>query len=94
MSRGQAMSNGRSAIVNLSGSNAGHASFFENRLSDSEPELLTVTQAAQFLTVSVPTVRRLQAQRNIPFVKVGGSVRFDKRDLVAYVERCRVESIG
>lgn len=82
------------ATVKVSGGSADHTSFFENKPSNSEPELLTVTQAAQFLTISVATMRRLQGQRNIPFIKVGGSVRFDKRDLVAYVERYRVESIG
>lgn len=68
--------------------------FLDNKLIGHDPELLTVFEAASFLTVSVATVRRLQAQRAIPFIKVGGSVRFDKRDLAAYVERNRIEPIG
>ena len=62
--------------------------------STSVPELLTVAEVAKLLTVSIPTVRRLQGQRRIPFVKVGGSVRFTKDDLVAYLEQERVEAVG
>jgi len=39
-------------------------------------ELLTITEVAEMLKISVPSVRRLQHQRQIPFYKVGGSVRF------------------
>ncbi|MDE2021994.1 MAG: helix-turn-helix domain-containing protein [Patescibacteria group bacterium] len=56
-------------------------------------ELLTVTEAAEFLKISVPTTRRLQLQRNIPFVKVAGCVRFLKSDLLAYIGKRRVEAI-
>lgn len=57
-------------------------------------ELLTIPEVAGLLRVSVPTVRRLQEQRRIPFIKIGGSVRFTKSDVVSYVEQERVESIG
>lgn len=62
---------------------------------DSNPtlELLTLAEVAKLFKISVPSVRRLQQQRCIPFIKIGGSVRFAKNDLVAYVERGRVESI-
>lgn len=56
-------------------------------------ELLTVAEVAGLLKVSVPTVRRLQQQRRLPFIKVGRGVRFAKSDVAAYVERRRVESI-
>jgi excisionase family DNA binding protein len=56
--------------------------------------LLTISDVAELLKVSVWTVRRLQRQRKIPFVKVGGSIRFVKSDLVAYLERRRVSAIG
>jgi excisionase family DNA binding protein len=70
--------------------------FSDNRIStDSDPaiELLTVAEAAEFLGISIPTIRRFQLRRFIPFVKIGRSVRFLKSDLVAYVARRRVESI-
>ena len=56
--------------------------------------LLTIADVAELLNLSVSTVRRLQRQRKIPFLKVGGSVRFFKGDVVAYLERRRVSAIG
>jgi excisionase family DNA binding protein len=61
---------------------------------DSSPlELLTVSEVAEFLKLSVPTVRRLQQQRRIAFVKVGGRVRFTRSDIAAYLQKRRVSSI-
>lgn len=57
-------------------------------------ELLTLNEVAKLFKISVSGVRRLQQQRRIPFIKIGGSVRFAKSDIVSYVERGRVESIG
>lgn len=61
--------------------------------SHSAIELLTITEVAEVLKISVQGVRRLQQQRNIPFFKVGGSIRFSKNDIVSYLEKSRVESI-
>jgi excisionase family DNA binding protein len=57
-------------------------------------ELLTIAGVAEFLKISKSTARRLQQQRLIPFFKVGGSVRFTKSDLLSYLEKQRVETIG
>jgi len=56
--------------------------------------LLTIAQAAEFLTISVSGVRRLQQARRIPFFKVGGSLRFAKDDLASYLAQQRVGSLG
>jgi excisionase family DNA binding protein len=56
--------------------------------------LLTIAEVAELLKLSVSTVRRLQRQRKISFVKVGGSVRFVESDLAAYLARRRVGAIG
>jgi excisionase family DNA binding protein len=48
--------------------------------------LLTVQAAAQYLAVSVSTVYGWVWQRRIRFVKIGRAVRFDPRDLEAFVE--------
>jgi excisionase family DNA binding protein len=56
--------------------------------------LLTIHDVAELLKLSVSTVRRLQRQRKIPFVKVGGSVRFVRSDLAAYLDGRRVSAIG
>ena len=53
----------------------------------------TVTEAAEFLKVSVATMRRLQLGRSIPFIKVGGSVRFTKSDILTYIEKQRITAI-
>jgi excisionase family DNA binding protein len=56
-------------------------------------ELMTVIEAAEFLKVSVATMRRLQQARAIPFFKVGGSVRFSKEDILTYIEKQRITAI-
>ncbi len=56
--------------------------------------LLTIVEVAELLKVSVWTIRRLQQQRKIPFVKVGRSIRFSESDLAAYLARRRVGVIG
>jgi excisionase family DNA binding protein len=61
--------------------------------SDQIMELLTVAEVAEMLKISASSVRRLQQQRCIPFLKVGGSVRFAKSDLMSYLEKMRVEPV-
>jgi excisionase family DNA binding protein len=56
-------------------------------------ELLTISEVAELLKVSVSGVRRLQQARQLPFIKVGGSVRFSKSDILVYLEKRRVESV-
>jgi excisionase family DNA binding protein len=56
-------------------------------------ELLTIAEVAELLKVSVSSVRRLQQRRQIPFIKVGGSVRVTKSDLMSFLEKGRVEII-
>jgi excisionase family DNA binding protein len=61
---------------------------------DPSTDLLTIREAANLLRLSVSGVRRLQRQRRIPFIKLGGSIRFDRRDLTNFVNRNRVQAIG
>lgn len=58
------------------------------------PGLLTISEVAELLKLSASTVRRLQRQRKIPFIKVGRSIRFTRSDLSAYLEKRRVGAIG
>ncbi|HCJ52620.1 MAG TPA: hypothetical protein DIS62_02480 [Candidatus Kerfeldbacteria bacterium] len=69
--------------------------FFDKKTTDSSPniELLTIAEVAEALKISESTVRRWQQQRLIPFLKIGGSVRFSKSDLEMYLEEKRVASI-
>ncbi len=57
------------------------------------PDVLTVAEVAALLKISIPSVRRLQQRRQIPFVKVGGCVRFMSADIAAYLGKRRVSSI-
>ena len=56
--------------------------------------LLTIPDVAALLKVSIATVRRLQQQRKLPFVKIGGSIRFERGDIASYVAARRVRAIG
>lgn len=47
--------------------------------------LLTIREAAQYLAVSVSTLYGWVWQRRIPFIKIGRALRFDSRDLAAFV---------
>ena len=50
------------------------------------PNLLTYRQAAEFLTVSEPSLRRWVMLRQIPFIKIKKSVRFSASELQAWIE--------
>jgi excisionase family DNA binding protein len=54
------------------------------------PQLLTIDQLAEQLNVSVRHVRRLVAERRVPYLKVGKFVRFDPTDIASWLERSRV----
>jgi len=58
-----------------------------------EMELLTIKEVAEFMKVSLSSIRRLQQQRQLPFIKVGGSVRFTKSDIVEYIQKRRIDVI-
>jgi excisionase family DNA binding protein len=53
-------------------------------------ELLTCQEAAEYLHVPVRFIRRLIAERRIPFHKCGRYVRLKRSDLDAFVEAGRV----
>jgi excisionase family DNA binding protein len=56
-------------------------------------KLLTVAEVADLLKISASGVRRLQQTRHLPFIKVGGSVRFSRDDILSYLEKRRVEVV-
>lgn len=57
------------------------------------PVLLSVEQAAERLETPVRFVRRLVAERRIPFHKVGRYVRFNVDDLDDFIAAGRVEPV-
>lgn len=54
--------------------------------------LLTAAQAADRLGTSVRFIRRLVAQRRIPYLKVGRHLRISSDDLDAFIAAGRVEA--
>lgn len=52
--------------------------------------LMTITEVADRLGVSVRHVRRLVNERRIPFVKWGHLLRFDPAEIELFIERSRV----
>ncbi|MEY9463391.1 helix-turn-helix domain-containing protein [Bradyrhizobium ottawaense] len=58
-----------------------------------EAELLTAAEVAKLLRISISSVRRPQQRRRISFLKVGGSIRFAKHDVIFYLAKQRTETI-
>ncbi len=54
-----------------------------------EPLLLTVRQAAKVLSISERTLWTLTANKEIPPVRFGRSVRYDPADLRAWISRAK-----
>lgn len=55
-------------------------------------KLLTIKQVADLLSVSITTIYRLVDNRDLPFYKVRGGLRFDLVDVETYLKQTRVES--
>ncbi|MGO8873191.1 MAG: helix-turn-helix domain-containing protein [Acidimicrobiales bacterium] len=55
---------------------------------------LDVEGLAGWLGVEVVFVRRLVAERRIPFVKIGRFVRFDPEEIAAWIDGQRVPTEG
>jgi excisionase family DNA binding protein len=54
-------------------------------------QFLDVPGTAQLLGTSVSHVRKLVLRRGIPYVKIGGLIRFHRADLDAWLDANRVE---
>lgn len=52
--------------------------------------LLTVEQAAERMCTKQRFIRRLIAERRIPYIKLGAHVRIDDRDIDAFIAAGRV----
>lgn len=55
-----------------------------------EVRLLTVRQAAEYLGTTPATLYSKVWRREVPFVKLGRSVRFDRVDLDELITKCRI----
>jgi len=53
------------------------------------PELVDIEAAAGLLSITVRHMRRFVAEETIPYLKIGGSLRFDKEELRKWVDEQR-----
>jgi len=53
------------------------------------PQLLTIDQLAERLGVSIRHIRRLVAERRVPYLKVGWLVRFDPAEITVWLDGAR-----
>lgn len=56
-------------------------------------QLLDITATATQLGTSVRHIRRLVAEKRIPYLKVGHLVRFDPEELANWLQQSRCDSI-
>jgi len=59
-----------------------------------QPRLIDLPMAADRLGVTVRYVRRLVAERRIPYIKLGHLLRFDPDEVDAWLDRARVSELG
>ena len=83
------LTNGRGKSENV-GSSSRNSSGAVPRGID-QPLLVDMETVAGWLSTSTRHVRRLVAEKRIPFVKVGHFVRFDPDDVARWVEAQKVE---
>lgn len=55
------------------------------------PHLLTIDQVAGQLGITTRHVRRLIAERRVPFLQVGRLIRFDPTDIATWLDHHRSE---
>ena len=61
--------------------------------SDTTIELLTPDEVAELLRISKVGVYRLVEKRAIPFYRIRGSLRFDRKDVATYLKENRIEPV-
>ncbi len=55
-------------------------------------KLYSVPEVADFLNISIHTLRAWISQRRIPFIKLGRLVRFRPEDLGKFINSCAVQA--
>ena len=58
--------------------------------TSSSAQLFTIEQLADQLATSIRHIRRLVAERRVPYIKVGGLVRFDPSEVEEWIDQHRV----
>lgn len=63
------------------------------RIDFNSKNLISPEKLSEILSISKVSVYRLVEKREIPFFKVGGSIRFLLADIEKYLANSRIESI-
>jgi hypothetical protein len=61
-------------------------------MSTTTSDLLDNAAAARFLNVSPTTLTTWRCRRTVevPFIRIGSAIRYDRRDLIEFLEKCKV----
>ena len=59
--------------------------FEEVREEDVENEIMTIREVAEYLKISVPTVRNMIARKEIPYFQRGQVIRINRRDIKKWI---------
>ena len=54
-------------------------------------ELLTVDEVTQLLKLSRGAVYQMRARKEIPYIKMGKRIRFDKTEILEWINKQRVK---
>jgi excisionase family DNA binding protein len=57
-----------------------------NHQPETKEEFLTIKEAAEFLKVSSVSIHNWKREKNLPFYRLGRSIRFKKQDLIEFGE--------
>ena len=64
------------------------------RTSPPGERLIDINELADRFGVRVRYVRRLVAERRIPYIKLGRLLRFDPAEVDAWIDRARIQESG
>lgn len=60
-------------------------------IDGSKDKMMTIKELAEFLSISRHTIYNWTSTRSLPFYKLGGAVRFRRKDIEAWLETQKVE---
>ena len=63
-------------------------------MTTTEPLLLKAAEAAKVLGISKSKLWSMTAGREIPYVRIGKSVRYDPADLRAWIDSRKIEALA
>ncbi len=58
------------------------------------PVLLTPDELAKFFRISRASMYRLVEKRSLSFIKIGGSLRFPREEVLKFLEKNTIKSIS